>query len=111
VNDSELSNVADRLFKAFVDKDGKTLRELCDPEARFWSSAVGSELSLDELIATGRGSWRDPPADLEVAVEPGRTADRVAELIAAHGPLAVVAPGLVERPSGPHLLLRLGTSR
>lgn len=52
MNDSELSNIADRLFQAFVDRDGKTLRELCDPEARFWSSAVGSELSLDELIAT-----------------------------------------------------------
>lgn len=51
MNDSELSNVADRLFKAFVDHDGETLRELCDPDARFWSSAFGSELTLDEMIS------------------------------------------------------------
>jgi ketosteroid isomerase-like protein len=52
MNDSELSNVADRLFQAFVDHDGNALRELCDPDARFWSSATGGEVSLDELVAS-----------------------------------------------------------
>jgi ketosteroid isomerase-like protein len=51
VNDSELSNVADQLFKAFEKHDADTLRELCDPEARFWSNATNAELSLDELLA------------------------------------------------------------
>ena len=51
MNDSELSNVADRLFKAFVDNDATVLRDLCDPEARFWSSAFGSEIGLEEMIA------------------------------------------------------------
>ena len=51
MNDSELSNVADRLFKAFVDNDGAALRDLCDPEARFWSSAFGTEIGLEEMIA------------------------------------------------------------
>ena len=52
MNDTELSNIADRLFQAFVDHDADALRDLCDPEARFWSSATGSEISLDEVIAS-----------------------------------------------------------
>lgn len=52
VNDSELSNIADRLFKAFVDHDADTLRELCAPEARFWSSARGVESDLEEMISS-----------------------------------------------------------
>jgi uncharacterized protein len=50
VNDSELSNIADRLFKAFEKQDADTIRELCAPEARFWSGATARESSLDELL-------------------------------------------------------------
>ena len=49
MNDSELSNIADRLFQAFVDHDADALRDLCAPEARFWSSARG-ESDLEQLI-------------------------------------------------------------
>jgi ketosteroid isomerase-like protein len=55
VNDSELSNIADRLFKAFVDHDADTLRDLCAPTARFWSSAQGVESDLEQLIASLAG--------------------------------------------------------
>ena len=51
MNDSELSNTADRLFKAFEEHDFDTVRELCDPEARFWSSIAGRESSVEELLA------------------------------------------------------------
>src|SRR5207253_859998 len=51
VNDSELANVADRLFKAFEEHDFDTVRELCDPEARFWSSIAGRESSVEQLLA------------------------------------------------------------
>ena len=51
VNDSELSNIADQLFKAFEKQDVGTLRDLCDPDARFWSSATNAESSLDELAS------------------------------------------------------------
>lgn len=52
MNDSELSNTADRLFQAFVDHDADTLRELCVEDARFWSSSRGAESSLEEVIAS-----------------------------------------------------------
>jgi len=52
VNDSELSNIADRLFRAFEQQDTDTVRELCAPEARFWSSATKRESTLDELVAS-----------------------------------------------------------
>lgn len=55
VNDSELSNIADRLFKAFVDHDAETLREVCSPEARFWSSAQGAESDLEQMIGSLAG--------------------------------------------------------
>jgi hypothetical protein len=51
MNDSELSNVADRLFQAFVDHDADVLRDVCVPEARFWSSAQG-EADLEQLVAS-----------------------------------------------------------
>jgi ketosteroid isomerase-like protein len=50
VNDSELGNVADRLFKAFEEHDFDTVRELCDPGARFWSSVAGRESSVEQLL-------------------------------------------------------------
>jgi ketosteroid isomerase-like protein len=52
MNDSELSNIADRLFQAFVDHDGDALRDLCAPEARFWSSAMGGEADLEQMVTT-----------------------------------------------------------
>ena len=52
MNDSELSNTADRLFQAFAAHDGDTLRELCVPDARFWASTRNVESSLDEVIAS-----------------------------------------------------------
>ena len=51
MNDSELSNLADRLFRAFEDHDAETLRELCAPDARFWSSSTKHESGLEDLIA------------------------------------------------------------
>ncbi|HVM53669.1 MAG TPA: nuclear transport factor 2 family protein [Acidimicrobiales bacterium] len=50
MNDSELGNIADRLFRAFEKHDAKTLRELCAPHARFWSSATKRESDIEELI-------------------------------------------------------------
>ena len=50
MNESELGNTAERLFQAFVEQDADTLRELCVPDARFWSSTRGTESTLDELI-------------------------------------------------------------
>jgi ketosteroid isomerase-like protein len=52
VNDSELSNIADRLFRAFEEHDTETVRELCAPEMRFWSSATKHETGLDELLGS-----------------------------------------------------------
>jgi ketosteroid isomerase-like protein len=50
VNDSELSNIADRLFRAFEAHDADTIRELCAPGARFWSSATKHESDVEDLL-------------------------------------------------------------
>lgn len=50
MNDTELASVADRLFRAFEEHDADGLRDLCAPDARFWSSASG-ESDVEQLIA------------------------------------------------------------
>jgi len=47
---SDLSVVADCLFRAFEELDNDTIRDLCHPEARFWSSASGLEVDLEQLV-------------------------------------------------------------
>lgn len=60
--------------------------------------AIPQPAVLDTLIRDGlQPSSATPPCDLEVLAEPGRTAAAVAQLMEQHGPLAVVAPGLVVR--------------
>lgn len=50
VHRPDLSQVADRLFGAFEELDDDTIRDVCHPDSRFWSSASGREVILDQLI-------------------------------------------------------------
>jgi hypothetical protein len=78
------------------------------PDDTFVYEVACDGARLDELIANGGEPAVAVEGAIELPVEAGRTAARVEALMARHGRLAIVAPGLVRRDGALTLTLRAG---